>query len=452
MPQAQPVTQPKDKRIKNFQEASLGFSKRLTLEESRRCPQCADATCLPACPLGIDIPSFIRLLREGDVNAALNKIKEQNPFPSICGRLCLAPCEKFCVFEKDGAPIGIRALERYASDHGKAKSLNKPKSPLATSKIAIIGSGPAGLTAAYKLAKNGYRVKIFESLPLAGGVLCYGIPEFRLPAKILQSELDGLRALGVEIETNCRLGQTILVDHLFAQGFVAVLLALGASKPELANIPGSNLGGVFYAEEVLMYSNLLKFGLFSKPMFPANFGNKVVVIGDGNMALDCARVCSRWGKDVTLAFEITEEEIGVYGPERDMAKEEGIKLQVLTRVVEITGENNFVNGLKCLHMDFADLHSSGQWQLMAVPGSDFTLEADTVVIALGKNPSPALKRMVADIKLNSGGTIWTDPKTGLTSRSKIFAAGDVATGAGSLVDAMASGKKAAKNIDQFLKK
>ena len=456
MPQPQPATQFKDQRVKNFQEVSLGFAKRVALEESRRCPQCSDATCLPGCPLEIDIPGFIRLLREGDINAALNKIKEQNPFPSICGRLCSAPCETSCVFEPENAPIGIRALERYAADHGKVKSLKgKTKLSSTVKKVGIIGSGPAGLTAAYELAARGYRVKIFESMPLAGGILRYGIPEFRLPAKVLQAEIKELGALGVEIETNCRLGQTLLVDHLFAQGFLAVLLAFGAAKPKFCDIPGSNLGGVFYAEEILMYNNLLKFGLFSKPFLPANFGSRVVVIGNGHAALDCARACSRWGKDVTLVFENTEEEMAVYGRERELGKEERVRLQGLTRVVEIIPDDErsprFVRGIQCGHMDFADPDSSGKWQLMEAPDSEFVREADTVVLALGKTPSSVVNRMVADLKLNPNGTIWVNPENGLTSRPKIFAAGDVVTCAGSMVQAMASGKKAARHIDKFLK-
>ncbi len=284
MGQSKETVQPKQKRTKNFNEVSLGYSKKVAVEESRRCPQCADPVCVNACPIGINIPGFIRRLREGNVGGAYELIREQNPLPSICGRICLAPCELACILNEEKNPIGIRALERYAADN-RSRSGRKEASNRGM-KIAIVGSGPAGLSAAAVLAQKGYQVRIFESMDQPGGVLRYGIPEFRIPNKILEAEINEIKALGVEIETNCMIGNTKTMDDLKTEGYVAILLAMGAGIPKFMEVPGSHLGGVYYGEEFLMRINQKR-----STQFP--LGNKIVVIGSGNTALDCARVAVR---------------------------------------------------------------------------------------------------------------------------------------------------------------
>ena len=405
------------------------------------------------CPLGIDIPRFIRFLREGDVTNAYAKIKEKNVLPSICGRICSAPCEVACILKEEGSPpIGIRALERYAADFGRSKSNKHNQTFLGGKKVAVVGSGPTGLTAAAELAQRGYQVTIFESFDKPGGVLRYGIPAFRIPRKVLDHEINEIKALGVKVETNFLIGHTATLEELRQQEFAAILLATGAGIPKFRELPGANLGGVYYGEEFLMRVNRAKNSLFSRELDKLPMGKRIAVIGSGNTALDCARIGVRLNRETTLIFRRTEEDMRVRRDERTYAKEEGIRFEPMVKPVEILADaNNFVGGLKCVRMDFADVDGSGQWQITQVPDSEFVLDVDTVVIAIGHNPNSLVNKSVSHLKINKDGTIKVNEKNGTTSIPGVFAAGNVRTNAGPAVEAIASGKKAAEEMDSYLK-
>ena len=478
------------KRVRNFNEVSPGYSKKLAVNEARRCGGCVRTMCAQGCPLGIDIPGFIRLIREGDTNSALELIKRQNPFPAVCGRVCGAPCESSCVLtssESDSikveGPTGIRALERYAADFGKSNPAKK-KQPPTGKKAAIVGSGPSGLTAAAVLARGGYRLSVFELLDKPGGVLRYGIPGFRLPRKVLDSEINEIKSLGVDIITNCYASKTVTFEDLWKEGFKAVLIATGAGIPKFLDIPGTNLGGVYYGEEFLMRVNslgknaafLLSFPFPTSNLPPASknskgdlklcllrgssitqsihcpFGTKVVVIGSGNMALDCARAAVRLGAEVTLLSSQPTDDRLTVRKESEYAQEEGVHSEVMVKVTGVLGgPNNFVSGVKCLRLDYADIQGKGQWELASVPDSEFTLEADTVILVNGHTPNTLINRGGSRLRLNDDGTIWVDAQNSMTSLEGVFAAGNVATNSGGLVQAMASGKKTAERMDQYLK-
>ena len=406
---------------------------------------------MQGCPLGINIPGFIRSLREGNVAQAYATVKEKNCLMSICGRVCTAPCEAACVLNDEGSPIGIRALERYASDFGRTKTIKRNRVFSTGRKVAIVGSGPAGLTAAVELIQRGYQVTIFESFDKPGGVLRYGIPEFRIPRKILDREIDEIKALGVKIQTNTLIGHTMTLEEI-QRDFSAILLATGASIPKFMDIGGTNLGGVYYGEEFLMRVNRAKSSLFSRGVPKLPMGQKVAVVGSGNTALDCARIAIRLGRQVTLVFRRTEEDMYVSARDRVLAKEEGVQFESMVKPVEICADpNGFVGGLKCIRMDYADSDDSGQWEIVALPGSEFTLDVDTVVLAIGHNPNSLLSKESSLLKVNKDGTIHTDEKRGMTSISGVFSAGNVQTNAGPVVEAMASGKKVAQEIDNYLK-
>ena len=452
---AQPTvkTQASEKRVKNFSEVSLGFPKRIVFEEARRCPQCVDPVCMKGCPLGVNIPGFIRSLREGDVAGAYAKIKEENCFPSVCGRICSVPCEAACILNEEGSPpIGIRALERYAADFGRSKSAKRDQTFLGGKKIAIVGSGPTGLAAAAELAQRGYQVTVFESFDKPGGVLRYGVPEFRIPKKILDNEINEIRALGVKIEVNFAIGHTATLEELIRQDFAAVLLATGAGIPKFMGLPGANLGGVYYGEEFLMRVNRAKSSFFSRKLDKLPVGQRIAVIGSGNTALDCARIGVRLGREVTLIFRRTEEDMRVKREERAYAKEEGVCFEPMVKPVEILADSShFVGGLKCVRMDYADTNGSGKWQITQVPDSEFVIDVDTVVIAIGHNPNSLVSKNVSHLKINNDGTFKVNEKNGMTSIPGVFAAGNVRTNAGPVVNAIASGKKVAEEIDNYLK-
>jgi glutamate synthase (NADPH/NADH) small chain len=453
MEQPKVAVQPKEKRVKNFHEVALGYSKKVTTSESIRCPQCSDPVCKKGCPVGIDIPGFIRLLREGNVAGAYEIIRQNNPLPSICGRICSAPCEIACVLTDERAPIGIRALERYAGDFGRPRFIRREKIHQSGKRIAVIGAGPCGLTAAAELAKKGYQPTIYEALDKPGGVLRYGIPEFRVPQEILDREVQEIKALGVEIETNVYFGRTMMMDELITKGFSAVLLTTGAGTPKFMEIKGANLGGVYYGEEFLMRVNLRKTNMFSSQKADFPLGYKIVVIGSGNTALDCARAAARFGRDVTLVFRRTEEEMRTRFEEREYGKEEGIRFEALVRPLEIISDNEgFVNGIKCVRMDYVEKVNAEELELIEVADSQFVMEADTVVIAIGHRPNvPLMTGAKLNLQFNDDGTIKTNELTGMTAIAGVFAAGNVVTNAGAVVQAMASGKKAAQHIDQYLR-
>ncbi len=372
-------------------------------------------------------------------------------FASICGRLCPAPCERACVFNDEGAPIGIRALERYASDYGQAKVVRTQSSPPGAN-VAIIGSGPSGLTAAVVLANYGHQVTIFESLNEPGGLLRYGVPEFRLPRKVLDGEMAEIQALGIEIQTNTLVGQSVGLDDLLSSGYKAVLLALGSGTPKFLDIPGTNLGGVFYAEEFLLRVNLMQARPFPRTSTPIKIGNNVAVIGSGYAALDCARMILRFGRKATLILAGTEDEVPIRIEEREYAKEEGLKLEVMVNVLEILGnDHGFVRGLKCSRSDFADPTNAGQWQLVSVPDSEFMIEVDSVILAAGHQPNSSILKKTSKLKFNPDGTIFVAQENSMTSIPGVFACGNIVSGVGgSVVETMADGKMVAEEMNRYL--
>lgn len=397
-------------------------------------------------------------MREGNAEAAYLKIKENNPFPGICGRICSAPCEAVCVLNEEKAPIGIRALERFAFDRGcwdrrpsfRPKTSKVPRGK----KIAVIGSGPTGLAAAAELAKNDLQVTVFEALDRPGGVLRYGIPEFRIPKKILDFEIEQIKDLGVNIQTNAFVGQTINFEEIFAQGFAAILLATGAGAPQFMDLPGANLGGVYYGEEFLMRVNLHQpHSLLTRKELNFHLGQKITVIGSGNTALDCARAAVRYGRTVKLIFRRTEEEMRVRDEEREFGKQEQIQFEPLVRPLEILpDENHFANGIRCIRLDYADTEGTGKWQLTEVPGSEFILDSDTVIIGIGHRPNSLVAKFDRRLKTDEDGSLRVDEATYMTSIEGVFAAGNIVTNAGPVVEAIAAGKKAAAKIAQYAEK
>jgi len=386
----------------------LGLNKKIAQDEARRCPQCAVATCLSGCPLGIDIPGFIRLLREGDTVLALERIKKENPFPAICGRICPAPCEQACVFHADGEPIAIRALERFAADFGHSKS-EKPHFTPRGKKVAIIGSGPAGMSAAYYLAKMDLSVTIFEAAHQPGGLLRYAIPEYRLPQKVLDEQFSQLKSLGVEIQTDAVVGRTLMIDELFMGGFSAVLLATGASLPRFSDLPGSGLAGVYYDVEFLnRLQEVNKEDVLVAARRQRMPAAKTVIVGGGPAAFDAARLCLRLGSETQVVLDGFEEQAGVGDEILKETREEGIEIHSMQALEIVGDENGFVRGVKCREVD-------------EVP---ILLEARTVIIANGQRPNPSV----------------------MDNMEKVFACAN----SGSVVEAIAGGKTAAQKIIQYL--
>jgi len=426
----------------------LGFSKKIAQDEARRCPQCAVATCLPGCPLGIDIPGFIRLLREGDNNLALERIKKENPFPSICGRICPAPCEEACVFYSDGHPIAIRSLERFAADFGAVKSEKAAATPRGK-KVAIIGSGPSGMSAAYYLAKMNFSVTIFEAAHEPGGLLRYAIPEFRLPQKVLDEQFSLLRSLGVEIQTDVVLGRTMMIDEIFMRGYSALLLAIGASLPVFSDLPGSSLAGVYYDKEFLYRLHAFNKEDAQQAARQQRIGGtKTVVLGRGEAAFDAARLSLRLGSEVHLVFEGFEEQSGVSDDVLKESREEGLEIHSMRPLEMVGDERGFVEGVKCRKLDIVD--SKGGLALEASNEEPIILEAQTVIIANGQRPNNFLKQALPQLKWDEDGSLWANEQTGMTSMEKVFGAGSVMTAGGSVVEAIAGGKAAAQKIIQYL--
>ncbi len=443
------AAQPPQKRIKNFSEVALGFSRKQATSEAMRCPQPADPAHAQRCPLGIDILGFIRLIREGNTAGALEKIREQNPLAGVCGRVCSAPCETDPFHDENWA-IAIRALERYVADVGE-KKLQKLPQPTKSQMVCIVGCGPAGLTAAADLARRGYSVTIFEALHMPGGILRYGIPEFRLPQKILDHEIAYIQSLGVTIKTDCFIGQTFSIQELFEMGFSAAFLSTGAGVPQNLGISGENLNAVLTTSEFLMRINLMQAHQYPKFDTRLDLGEKIIVIGAGIAGIDCARIAMRLGKSATIVFERTQEELSKQQKEIEYAKEEGVKFEFLTKPLEILhGNRNRPAGLKCVRVDFADPDSSGQWQLIPVAESEFTLDADTVVVAGGHKANSAISKFTENLKIKKDGTFWTQKDSFATSLPGVFAGGSVVSGAGPLIAAMVSAKKAAQEMDVYL--
>jgi len=458
------LKQPIEKRIKDFSEVSSGLTKEDCLIEAARCLQCKNPLCVKGCPVGIDIPGFIQLIKTADSESALKKIKERNNLPAVCGRVCPQEeqCEAACVLKNKGMPINIGALERFAADYGKEglsvigdrlsdKTQNlKPKTQNLI-KVAIAGSGPAGLTCAADLAKKGFIPTIFESLHIPGGVLMYGIPEFRLPKKIVQDEISYIKNLGVEIKTDVLIGKTLTLEDLFKNGFKAVFIATGAGLPQFPGIEGENLDGIYSANEFLTRVNLMKAYKFPEFKTPINAGEKVTVIGGGNVALDCARISLRMGRSVTLIYRRTEKEMPARQEEKENAKEEGVNYKLLTQPLRFIGNSHgFVKAIECIEMKLGEPDKSGRPRPVPIEGSNFILETDTIIVAIGQNPNPLLSKTTPELKINPNGTIWVDENL-MTSIKGVFAGGDIITGADTVIRAMGAGKTAAEKIEKYIK-
>jgi len=441
------------KRIKNFNEVALGYSLEDALKEASRCLQCKDSPCIKGCPVNIEISAFIKFIKEGKFDEAIKKIKEKNNLPAICGRVCPQEnqCEKFCVMRKKFEPVGIGRLERFAADWEIKNGIKHPKKtkPIGK-KVAVVGSGPAGLTCAGDLAKLGYEVTIFESLHKPGGVLVYGIPEYRLPKKIVEIEIDYIKKLGAEVKTDFVIGKILSIEELLEE-YDAVFIGTGAGLPRFLNIPGENLNGVYSANEFLTRVNLMKAYLFPEYDTPVKKGKRVAVIGGGNTAMDSARTALRVGADkVYIVYRRSEKEMPARNEEIEHAKEEGIEFMFLTNPTEIIGdENSWVKGMKCIKMKLGEPDESGRRRPIPIPGSEFPLDVDMVIIGCGQSPNPLVPEATKGLKTAKWGNIIVD-ENGRTSLKKVWAGGDIASGGATVIAAMGEGKIAAADIHKFL--
>ena len=441
-------------RAHNFLEVSQGYTTEMAQNEAARCLNCKHRPCVSGCPVHIQIPDFIAQVAKGDYAAAYDIIADASNLPAVCGRVCPqeSQCEKVCVRGIKGEPVGIGRLERFVADWHNAQPERKIKRPASNGrKVAVIGSGPAGLTCAGDLAKLGYEVTVFEALHLAGGVLVYGIPEFRLPKDIVQKEVDNLTALGVKIETNMVIGKVLSIDELKGEyGFEAVFIGSGAGLPRFMNIPGENLCGVYSANEFLTRTNLMK-AYKHNALTPIMHAKKVAVVGGGNVAMDAARSALRIGAEkVYILYRRSEEELPARREEVHHAKEEGVEFMMLTNPVEILGnEDDFVRAVRCEKMELGEPDASGRRRPVEVPGSEFILDADCVIMAIGTSPNPLIKSTTKGLDTQRWGGIIVD-ENGRTSREGVFAGGDAVTGAATVILAMGEGKTAAKAIDDYL--
>ena len=444
-----------DVRNKNFKEVALGYTPEQAMDEAERCLNCKNKPCMTGCPVMVHIPEFISKVKEGDFEGAYQIISESSSLPAVCGRVCPqeSQCEKYCIRGIKGEPVAIGRLERFVADYHNAHCTEKPVKPQSNGKkVAIIGSGPSGLTCAGDLAKKGYEVTVFEAFHLAGGVLVYGIPEFRLPKSIVQKEIDTLTELGVKIETNMVIGKVLSIQELIEEyDFKAVFIGSGAGLPKFMNIPGENLNGVYSANEFLTRINLMK-AYKDDATTPIKHGKKVVVVGGGNVAMDAARCAKRLGGDVHIVYRRTLDELPARKEEVEHAMEEGIIFDLLTNPVSINGdENGWAKSCTCIKMELGEPDASGRRRPVAVEGSEFDIDADVVIMALGTSPNPLIKATTEGLEVNRHGGIITD-ENGATSVSAVYAGGDAVTGAATVILAMGAGKTAAKAIDELLSK
>lgn len=443
-------------RNRNFSEVALGYTEEMAVEEAQRCLNCKHRPCMSGCPVNVRIPEFITLIAAGEFEKAYEKIQETNSLPAICGRVCPqeSQCEQKCVRGIKGEPVGIGRLERFAADW-YLQNVSKPvtKTQRNGKKAAVIGSGPAGLTCAGDLAKMGYNVTIFEAFHKAGGVLVYGIPEFRLPKDLVQREIEALKALGVEIRTNMVIGKTLTVDELFEEGYEAIFIGSGAGLPMFMGIPGENLNGVYSANEFLTRINLMKAYRFPESDTPILRGNSVAVVGGGNVAMDAARSAMRLGAEkVYIVYRRSEAEMPARAEEVHHAKEEGIVFKLLTNPTRILGDDKgWVRGMECVEMALGEPDASGRRRPVPVEGSEHVLDVDTVIIAIGTSPNPLIRSTTSGLETNKWGCIVADENTGRTSRAGVFAGGDAVTGAATVILAMGAGKNAAKAMDEYIR-
>ena len=457
-------TQSPEIRAKNFKEVALGYSEETAVAEAQRCLNCKNRPCVSGCPVNVHIPDFISKIKEGDFEGAYREISLSSTLPAVCGRVCPqeTQCESKCTLGIKFEPVGIGRLERFVADWHNENQTVAPVAPQSNGhRVAIVGSGPSGLTCAGDLAKKGYKVTIFEALHTAGGVLVYGIPEFRLPKSIVAKEVDTLKALGVDIETNVVIGKTLTIDELFDMGYEAVFIGSGAGLPNFMGIPGESLKGVYSANEFLTRSNLMK-AYKDDPITPIMKGGKVAIIGGGNVAMDAARTALRLGADkVYVVYRRSMEELPARKEEVEHAMEEGIDFRLLNNPVEILGYNNpdnprdekngFVTGMKCIKMELGEPDARGRRRPIPIEGSEFILDVDTVVVSIGTSPNPLIKSTTKGLEVNERGGIIIN-EDGLTTRDCVYAGGDAVTGAATVISAMGAGKHAAKAIDEYLSK
>ena len=451
-------------RARNFDEVALGYTEEMALDEAARCLNCKNMPCVEGCPVKIHIPAFIERIREGDFEGAYRVITESSSLPAVCGRVCPQEnqCESKCVRGIKGESVGIGRLERFVADWHNTFSTEEPARPAPNGhRVAVVGSGPSGLTCAGDLAKRGYAVTVYEALHTAGGVLVYGIPEFRLPKAIVAKEVDTLKKLGVTLETNVVIGKTLTVDELFDLGFEAVFIGSGAGLPNFMGIPGESLKGVYSANEFLTRSNLMK-AYREAPSTPIMKGGKVAVVGGGNVAMDAARTALRLGaEEVSIIYRRSMEELPARREEVEHAEEEGVHFQLLCSPTEILGyrneadpkdpQNGFVSGIRCIRMKLGEPDARGRRRPVEIPGSEFVLDVDTVIMSIGTSPNPLIKSTTDGLTVNAKGGIIVD-EDGLTSRRAVYAGGDAVTGAATVISAMGAGKTAAKAIDEYLSK
>lgn len=457
-------TQEAKVRAGNFQEVALGYTQETAVDEARRCLNCKNSPCVNGCPVNIHIPEFIEKIKESDFEGAYQIISQSSSLPAVCGRVCPqeSQCECECVRGKKGDPVGIGRLERFVADWHNEHNTEKPVPAASNGKrVAVVGSGPSGLTCAGDLARKGYKVTVFEALHTAGGVLVYGIPEFRLPKAIVQKEVDNLKDLGVDVETNIIIGKTLTVDELFEKGCDAVFIGSGAGLPNFMGIPGEAYKGVYSANEFLTRSNLMK-AYKDDPVTPIMKGGRVAVVGGGNVAMDAARTALRLGADkVYIVYRRSMEELPARKEEVEHAIEEGIDFRLLNNPIEILGyenpddkrdpKNGFVTGMRCIQMELGEPDENGRRRPVPIPGSEFLLDVDTVVISIGTSPNPLIKSTTEGLEVNRHGGFIVEEATGATSRKGVYAGGDAVTGAATVISAMGAGKTAAKAIDEYLK-
>lgn len=444
-------------RATNFKEVCLGYNKEEAMEEASRCINCKNAQCIKGCPVAINIPGFIEQVKEGNIEKAYQMISESSALPAVCGRVCPqeSQCEGKCIRGFKGDPISIGKLERFVADWARENGI-KPAGATEKKgkKVAVIGSGPAGLTCAGDLAKMGYDVTIFEALHEAGGVLIYGIPEFRLPKDaVVAKEIENVKSLGVKIETNVVVGKAVTIDELMEEeGFSAVFIGSGAGLPKFMGIPGENSNGVFSANEYLTRSNLMK-AFDENSNTPIMHGKKVAVVGGGNVAMDATRTALRLGAEVHIVYRRSEEELPARVEEVHHAKEEGIIFDLLTNPTEILAdENGWVTGMKCIRMELGEPDASGRRRPVEIPGSEFVMELDTVIMSLGTSPNPLISSTTEGLETNKWKCIIADESNGKTTKEGVYAGGDAVTGAATVILAMGAGKAAAKGIDEYLSK
>ena len=450
---AMPTQSPKE-RICNFEEVALGYDAQTAQLEAQRCLNCKNQPCVSGCPVQVHIPDFIRLIVKGDMEGAYQTIAQTNALPAVCGRVCPqeSQCEKHCVRGIRGEPVAIGRLERFAADTHNAREPEKLQKPASNGhKVAVVGSGPSGLACAGDLARLGYQVTVFEALHRAGGVLVYGIPEFRLPKAIVRREIDTLRQLGVEISTNTVIGKTITVDELMTEyGYEAVFVGSGAGLPKFMSIPGETLKGVYSANEFLTRVNLMRASMPGSDT-PVQQAKRVAVVGGGNVAMDAARCARRLGAEVTVVYRRTRDELPARLEEVEHAMEEGIVFNFLTNPVEVLGdENGWVSAIRCLSMELGEPDASGRRRPVPIPGSEHDLPMDAVIMALGTSPNPLIRDTTKGLETQRWGGIIAEEGTGKTSREGIYAGGDAVTGAATVILAMGAGKQAAAAMHQYI--